>query len=96
MLRNRVAPELADQMRAALDKTEAENAALLNRMLAEEEARKEASGLAQAERAWEATADAEEEAFMAICSYRCRTPDEARLKAEYLLTTSTVKDNLGR
>jgi hypothetical protein len=40
-----------------------------------------------------ATADAEAEAFEAICSYRCRTPEDLKAKAEYLLTTSTVKDN---
>ena len=27
-----------------------------------------------------------DEAFMAICAYRCRTPDERRIKAEYMLT----------
>jgi hypothetical protein len=31
-------------------------------------------------------------AFMALCSYLCRTFEEARIKARYLLTKAPVKD----
>jgi hypothetical protein len=81
-----VAPELADQARAVMAARQKETLELLDRMWEE-------SGLPASDQEWEAASDAEDEAFSAVCSYRCRTPDEARLKAEYLLTTSTVKDN---
>ena len=58
----RIAPDLAEQARAAIDAKEAENRVLLDSMLAEEEARKEAFGLSQAERDWESTEQAEHEA----------------------------------
>jgi hypothetical protein len=77
---SRVAPDLAEQVRAVMDANEAENMALLDRMFAE--ARQEAFGLAAAERDYEATNDAEEEAAIAVCAYRCRTPEEAQIKAE--------------
>ena len=50
------------------------------------------SGIPASERDYEAASEAEWDAFMAICSYRCHTPEEARRRADYLLTTSTVKD----
>jgi hypothetical protein len=56
---------------------------------AEEQARKEAFGLAAAERELEFT---NEDAFWAICDYRCRNIHEASVKAKYLVTTATVKD----
>jgi hypothetical protein len=61
-------------------------------MLAEEQARKEAFGLAAAERELGFTNDAEKDAFWAICDYRCRNIHEASVKAKYLVTTATVKD----
>ena len=36
--------------------------------------------------------EAEQEAFASVTSYHCQSPREVRLKAEYLLSTATVKD----
>ena len=36
--------------------------------------------------------DAQEELFLEICSYRCSTAGQYRLKGEYLLSCSTVQD----
>jgi hypothetical protein len=62
---------------------------------------KEAEAMARVDRAfadynavkadYEAADAAEADTLLAICSYRCRTVEEARQKAEYLLTTSLVK-----
>jgi hypothetical protein len=57
---------------------------LLDRVFAAEEARKEAFGLASAESELEATNDAEQDALLAVCAFRCCTLEEARLKADYL------------
>jgi hypothetical protein len=35
--------------------------------------------------AWRVTDKAEKKAALAVCAYRCRTIEEARIKAEYLL-----------
>lgn len=40
-----------------------------------------------------AACNADDQAFLAVCAYRCRTPEEAKIKAEYLLTTAMVKDS---
>jgi hypothetical protein len=85
---SRIAPELAEQARSALDAKEAENMELVDRLFADEEARKETLGLAAAERAWAATNNAEDEALTALCAYPCETIAEARIKMEYLASTS--------
>ena len=36
--------------------------------------------------------DAQEDLFLAVCSYRCRTADETRMKAEYLIDHPNVND----
>lgn len=91
---SRVAPELAEQVRAVMDAKEAENMVLVDRVFAEEEARQEAFGLAAAKRNYHATSDAERDAAIAICAYPCRTLEEARLKAEYLATAPGLNDEL--
>jgi hypothetical protein len=90
----RIAPELAEQARAALDAKEAENMELIDRLFADEDARKEAFGLAAASRAFESTNNAEEEALTALCAYPCETMAEARIKAEYLASTVAFSDGL--
>lgn len=89
---SRIAPDLAEQARAALDAKEAENMAILDSMVDEEEARRESFGLAEAEREWDRTEDAEHEAAIAVCAYRCRALEEARIKAEYLATVPSLRD----
>ena len=88
----KVAPDLAEQARQVIDAMEAQNKVLLDHMLAEEEARREASGLADAELNWERTEEAEHEAAIAVCSYRCRTLEEAQIKAKYLASAPGLKD----
>jgi hypothetical protein len=90
---SRVAPDLAEQVRAGMDAKQAENIALMDRVFAEEEARQEAFGLAAAQRDLEATGDAEEKAAIAVCAYRCLTLEEARLKAAYLTTAPGLKSD---
>jgi hypothetical protein len=58
--------------------------ALVNRAFAEEEARKEAFGVAAVKRQHRALNNAEEGALGAICAYVCPSPEESRLKGEYL------------
>lgn len=83
----RVAPALADEAKAALIAKEAENAEAIDAAFREEEARLEACGLAGARRRWWGTETAERAAALALCSYRCRTLDEATRRAAYLLST---------
>jgi hypothetical protein len=85
---SRIAPELAEQARSALDAKEAENMELVARLFADEEARKETFGLAAASRVRDAASDAEDELLTALCAYPCETMAEARIKAEYLVSTS--------
>jgi hypothetical protein len=83
---SRIAPELAEQARSALDAKEAENMELVARLFADEEARKDTFGLAAASRAWSAACDAEDEALTALCAYPCENIAEMRIKAEYLVS----------
>ena len=84
---SRIAPDLAEQGRAAFDAKEAENMELINRLFADEEARKEDFGRAAASRDLERSRrHAEEEALTALCAYACETMAEARMKAEYLIS----------
>jgi hypothetical protein len=82
---SRVAPELAEQFRAVMDEKEAENMALLDDLYAE---------VAAVERNYEATSEAEEQAASAVCGYRCRTIEEAKLKAKYLAEAPGLRDGL--
>lgn len=68
---------------AVADAKEAEAMAAVDRAFAEYNA---------AEAACNGAAVAEERALLAICSSRCRSLEEARIKAEYLLTTTSVRD----
>ena len=87
-----IAPDIAEKARAAIDAKEAENMALIDKAFEEDEARKEAFGLAEVQRRWEMTNDAETEAATALCSYHCKTVEEARIRAEYILQTPLIRD----
>ncbi|MBV8848201.1 MAG: hypothetical protein JOZ16_01295 [Methylobacteriaceae bacterium] len=63
---------------------EAENLQLLEQAFSEEDARREAFGLAAAEREYERGNEIEREALLAVCAFRCSTLAEARTKAAYL------------
>ena len=91
----RIAPELAEQMRAVLDAKEAENMAIIDAAFEEENARKEAVGLLATKRRWEELRDAEESAALALCAYQCRTLDEARIKAAAILESPMMDDLAG-
>ncbi len=88
-----VAPELAEQARKVFDAKEVENMALIDKAFEEEEARKEAFGLAEVQRRWEATNEAECAAALALCSYRCKTMEEARIRAEYIAQTPIIRED---
>ncbi|MEJ0095523.1 MAG: hypothetical protein WDN46_19595 [Methylocella sp.] len=45
---------------------------------------RKSSGLEDAEAATQAASDAEQAALLALCAYRCKTLEEARLKADHL------------
>ena len=63
-------PDIAETARAAIDAAEAENQAVVDRVFAEEEARREAFGLGEARREWQRTCDAETAAQTAIAPIR--------------------------
>ncbi|MGA9826699.1 MAG: hypothetical protein WBQ53_17975 [Methylocystis sp.] len=67
--------------------------ALIDKAFEDEEDRKEAFGLAEVERRWKVTNDAETETAMALCSYQCKTIEEARIRVEYILQTPLIRDD---
>jgi hypothetical protein len=87
-----VAPREVAQMLVVLDSKEAESMALLDQAVERENAQRETFGLASIEREYRTVSDAEESAFMAICAYACRSAEECRLKAEYLLEIHELRD----
>ncbi|ATQ67365.1 MULTISPECIES: hypothetical protein [Methylosinus] len=87
-----IEPELAEQMRRALDAKEAENLAMAGALFAEEDERKEAFGLGPALRRYHEAEEAEEEAALALCSYRCRSLEEARIKAAAILESAIADE----
>lgn len=80
----RVDTDAAETLRMKLGDTEAENEIVIQRAFAEEEARKEAFGLTAVLREYQAANDAEEAALGAVCAYVPRSPEEGRIKGEYL------------
>ena len=79
----RIMPDAAKEAEAILDAKQADDMAVVDQAFAEYNA---------AETTRSDASDAEEHALTAICSYRCRSPEETRIKAEYLLTTVTLND----
>jgi hypothetical protein len=90
-----IAPELAEKALAAFDFKEIENMALIDELFAEEAARREKFGLAEAERRWEETSEADSVAALALCSYQCQTLEEARIRAEYIMQASIIHEDEG-
>jgi len=90
-----IAPELAEQALAAFDSKEIENMALIDELFAEEAARREKFGLAEAERRREETGEAERVAALALCSYQCQALEEARIRAEYIMQASIIHEDEG-
>jgi hypothetical protein len=85
-------PAEVAEMRRSLDAMEAKDLANLDAMKAEEEARKEEFGLGPADRRCDDASAAEEEAALALCSYRPKTIEEARIKAEAILASAIADD----
>lgn len=83
----RLAPEIAEQYAAALKLAERDNLDLVDRIFAEEEARRDAFGLTAARDVESAAEDAEETALMALLAYPAKSFEEAKRKASYLSTT---------
>jgi hypothetical protein len=80
----RVDSAASEKLLAKLRDKEAENLALVDRALEEEEARKEAFGYAAVRREYDALNEAEEVTLTAVCAYVPRTAEEGRTKAAYL------------
>lgn len=83
----RIAPDIAAQYEAALEVAEQENLALVDRIFAEEEDRREASGLTAAENAEADASEAEDVAMMALLAFPPQTIEQAQRRARYLMTT---------
>ncbi|MDR4307680.1 hypothetical protein IHQ68_13740 [Chelatococcus sambhunathii] len=90
----RLSPAMAEQIRALLDAKEAENLEAARRQFDDDEAEREAFGLAPLERLVTAADDAEKAAALALCSYRCETIEEVRARAAYLRTAEILRDGL--
>ena len=88
----KIAPDIAAQAAAAIDAAQKESIAELDRLIAEDDARKEACGFAEAERHYTVAEQAERDAVMVLCEYRCQTIEEARTKAKYLRTLPLIKN----
>lgn len=70
---------------AALDAAEAEDLASIRAAYEAYDARPSGQARAEASARTARASDAEDAAMLAICAHRCRTTDEARQKATYLL-----------
>jgi hypothetical protein len=78
-------PKLSRQVIAEHRAKHKKDQAQLDRMWSE-------SAQARIEQELDMTGGAELEALKAVCVYRCRNLQEAAIRAEYLLTTSYVRD----
>jgi hypothetical protein len=87
-----IGPVEVDQFCRFLDADEAKNLANLDELHAEEERRKESFGLTGAVRRLDDASAALEEAALALCSYRPKTLEEARIKAEAILASAIADD----
>lgn len=87
----KVAPDLGKQASAALRKGEQTDLRTLKRLIKEERARRSAVGLEQALEERDAASDAERSSINAVCSYRCASMEEHRIKAEFLMEFCTGK-----
>ncbi|RUZ76928.1 hypothetical protein EN943_15580 [Mesorhizobium sp. M7A.F.Ca.US.006.01.1.1] len=87
----KVAPDLGKQSTAALRKAEQADLRTLKRLIKEERARRSAVGLEQAINERNEASDAERYALNAVCSYRCTSMEEHRVRAEFLMEFATGK-----
>lgn len=78
--------ELGDQVMCELHKAAIDQKAKVTEAFAKVEQEREECGLNDLKRQWEAESDAFQETLHAICSYRCETVEEHRVRAEYLST----------
>jgi hypothetical protein len=90
-----VAPEQAEQAIRTLKRSEAENLELLDKLFEEVEEHKESFGLTGADRRCHEALEAEEQAALALCSYPCRSLQEARIKAAAIMA-SPIADDFGK
>ena len=81
-------PETAAKAREELRKAHAADLRGLRRIVREEQARRKDFGLEQAKAAWSDANDADRDALTAICGHRCRSFEELRIKAEFLLEST--------
>jgi hypothetical protein len=79
-----MAPAQCEAMEAALRRSQRNCLRRLKAAFAREAARREAFGLTQAQRDWDAMAEADKATLMAVISYVPRNPDEAQAKSEHL------------
>ncbi len=88
---SKVAPDLGRQSTAALRKAEQADLRTLKRLIKDERARRSAVGLEQAINERNEASDAERSALNAVCSYRCTSMEEHRVKAQFLKDFATGK-----
>lgn len=93
----RIAPDIAAQTRTVLDSKEVANLALVDELFDESEkrdaARRDAFGLTAAEQRFDAFSEAERDAAIALCAYRCKTSEEERRRALYILDCEAIKSD---
>lgn len=78
--------ELGDLVMMELHKAAIDQKAKVSEAFAKVEQEREDCGLNDLKRQWEAESNAFQETLHAICSYRCETVEEHRIRAEYLST----------
>ncbi len=82
------APEIAEQALTALHKAEKADLRKAKKMGREERSRRAAFGYEQALIEVDEASQGDIDALTAVCAYRCKTLEECRIKAEYLLTVT--------
>ncbi|ADV12917.1 hypothetical protein Mesci_3800 [Mesorhizobium ciceri biovar biserrulae WSM1271] len=87
----KVAPDLGKQSSAALRKAEQADLRTLKKLIKEERARRSDVGLEQAINERNEASDAERYALNAVCTYRCTTMEEHRVRAKFLMEFATGK-----
>ncbi|MGX5805340.1 hypothetical protein ACWGS9_29500 [Bradyrhizobium sp. Arg314] len=82
------APEIAEQALTALRKAEKADLRKAKKMVKEEYSRRTAFGYQQALDEVAEASKGDIDALTALCAYRCKTLEECRIKAEYLLSVT--------
>ncbi|BAB48013.1 hypothetical protein [Mesorhizobium japonicum] len=86
-----IAPALANDAVATLDRAEAVDLSTLDATWKAEQAKRKAFGWGKTRRAYNSTCDAMHRALDAICTYRCSSPAANRARAAYLLKVTGGK-----